>query len=168
MIRKHKKYSRPRKKFDKTRIEEENKLLERYGLKSKREIWKADARIDEIRRQAKKLITSSHEEQEKLFNKLRGMGFKIKNMADVLGLGKEDWLKRRLQSLVVEKKLARKAKQARQLIVHKHIAIDNEIINVPSYIVSVGEEDKIKIVKINKRLEDIAEKIKANKERKDE
>jgi small subunit ribosomal protein S4 len=165
MIRKHKRYSRPRKKFDKTRIEEENKLLEKYGLKSKREIWKADARIDEIRRQAKELITSSHEEQEKLFNKLRGMGFRIKNMADVLGLGKEDWLKRRLQSLVVEKKLARKAKQARQLIVHKHIAIDNEIINVPSYIVSVNEEDRIKIVKINKRLEDIAEKIKANKEK---
>lgn len=155
MIRKHKRYSRPRKKFDKARIEDENVLAEKYGLKNKREIWKADARIDNIRKQAKKLITSSPEEQEKLFEKLRGMGLKISKMADVLGLEKEDWLKRRLQSIIVEKKLARTAKQARQLIVHKHIAIDNKIVNVPSYAVSVEDEDKINIVKINKKLEEM-------------
>jgi len=155
MIRKHKRYSRPRKKFDKPRIEEENKLAEKYGLKNKREIWKADARVDDIRKQAKKLITSSREEQEKLFNKLKGMGFKIKNMADVLGLNKEDWLKRRIQSMVVEKKLARTPKQARQLIVHKHIAVAGNIVNVPSYIVPIDEENKLEIVKINKKIEEI-------------
>lgn len=152
MIRKHKRYSRPRKRFDKIRIEEENKLLERYGLKSKRELWKADARVDEIRKQAKNLITKNPEEQEKLFNKLRGLGFKIEKMADVLGLDKEDWLKRRIQSLVAEKKIARTSKQARQLIVHKHIALDNKIINVPSYIVPVDEENKIEVVKISKKI----------------
>lgn len=163
MIRKHKRYSRPRKKFDKTRIEDENKLVERYGLKNKREIWKADARVDDIRRQAKGLITSDAKEQEKLFEKLRGIGFKVSKMAEVLGLGKEDWLKRRLQSLVVEKRLARTAKQARQLIVHKHIAVNKNIINIPSYIVRVYEEDKIELVKLNKKLEDVAEKIKGGK-----
>lgn len=158
MLRKHKRYSRPRKAFDKPRIEDENRLLEKYGLKSKREIWKAEARIGDIRRQAKLLITSGMEEQEVLFNKLRKMGLKIESMADVLGLQKEDWLKRRLQSLVVEKHLATKPKQARQLIVHKHIAVAGNIINIPSYIVPVDEEGKLEIVKLNKRLEDIGKK----------
>jgi small subunit ribosomal protein S4 len=160
MIRKHKKYSRPRKRFDSARIAEENKLVERYGLKNKREIWKADARVDEIRNQAKKLITSDTEQQEKFFEKLRKMGFKIDMMADALGLQKEDWLKRRIQSLVVEKHLATKPKQARQLIVHKHIAIAGNIINVPSYIVPVDEENKIEIVKLTKRLEDMKKGVK--------
>jgi len=163
MIRKHKRYSRPRKKFDAIRIADENKLLEKYGLKSKREIWKAEARIDNIRKQAKKLITSNLEEQEKFFNKLKKMGLKVNKMADALGLGKEDWLMRRLQSLVVEKKLARTAKQARQLISHKHISVSGNIVNIPSYIVPVDEEDKIEIVKLSKRLEDVAEKLKENK-----
>jgi small subunit ribosomal protein S4 len=149
MIRKHKIYSRPRKLYDLVRIGEENKLVERYGLKSKREIWKAVSAIARIRRQAKMLITKSHEEQKILFNRLNKMGLKVNNIADVLGLGKEDFLKRRLQSIIVGK-IARTPKGARQLIVHKHIAINNKIINIPSYIVPVDEEDKIEIVRAAK------------------
>ena len=148
MIRKHKRYSRPRKMFDKVRIEEENEIVERYGLKNKREIWKADARIDDLRRQAKKLITSNTEQQEKFFEKLRKMGLRADKIDDVLSLGKEDWLKRRLQSILSEKKLAKTPKEARQLIAHKHVAIDGNIVNVPSYVVPVDEEDKITLVKV--------------------
>ncbi|MBM3233630.1 30S ribosomal protein S4 [Candidatus Pacearchaeota archaeon] len=158
MIRKHKRYSRPRKLYDKARIENENLLLKRYGLKSKREIWKAEAAVDRIRKQAKSLITSSKEEQEKLFEKLRKIGFDIKNTADALALNKENWLKRRLQSLVVEKKLARTPKEARQLIAHKHISIGGKRINIPSYIVPVDEEDKIEIKTVRKISEKNTEK----------
>jgi len=158
MIRKHKRYSRPRKLYDKARIENENLLLKRYGLKSKREIWKAEAAVDRIRKQAKSLITSSKEEQEKLFEKLRKIGFNIKNTADALALNKENWLKRRLQSLVVEKKLARTPKEARQLIAHKHISIGGKRINIPSYIVPVDEEDKIEIKTVRKISEKNTEK----------
>lgn len=145
MLRKHKIYSRPRKMYDKVRIQEENELVKKYGLKSKREIWKADAAIDKIRRQAKKLITANQKEQGKLFAKLRRMGFKVDNISDILGLNKENWLKRRIQSLLFEKKIAKTPKEARQLIAHKHVAINGNIVNVPSYIVPVEEEDKIKI-----------------------
>jgi len=116
MIRKHKKYSRPRKMYDKTRIEEENRLLERYGLKSKKEIWKAESAVDKIRGQAKSLITSSKEEQDKLIGRLNKIGLKVEKIADILALEKEDWLKRRLQSIIVEKRLAKTGKEARQLI----------------------------------------------------
>lgn len=149
MIRKHKIYNRPRKLYDKVRIEEENRLVEKYGLKSKREIWKAESAVDRIRRQAKILITRPLVEQEVLFNRLNKMGLKISKIADVLALSKEDLLKRRLQSVIIGK-IARTPKHARQLIVHKHIAIDKNIVNIPSYLVSVDDEDKIEIVKVAK------------------
>ena len=163
-IRKKKKYRRPRKLFDKLRIEEENELVKRYGLKNKKEIWKADAAIDRIRNQAKKLITAGPEEQEKLFSKLRKLGFKTEKIADVLDLEKEDWLKRRLQSILILKNMA-KPREARQLITHKHVLIDGKIVNIPGYIVNVDEESKIKVFKkVRKQLKgeekELLEKIK--------
>ncbi len=143
-IRKKKKYSSPRKVFDSTRIEEENKLIQKYGLKNKKEIWKANSAIEKIRNQAKKLITAEEEEKEKLFSKLNETGFDVEKIADILGLDKENWLKRRLQTIVYEKGLAKTPKEARQLIVHKHISIGGKIVNIPSYIVKVGEEGEIK------------------------
>tara|TARA_Y100000310_G_C20686881_1_gene819587 strand:- start:2800 stop:3366 length:567 start_codon:yes stop_codon:yes gene_type:complete len=145
-LKKRRKYSRPKKLYDKTRIEEENSLIKIYGLKNKEEIWKADAAIGRLRNRAKNLITASQEEQEKLFNRLKNMGFKVEKISDILGLDKEDWLKRRLQSVLVKKGFA-KPREARQLIVHKHVAINSNIINVPGYIVKVDEEEKIKVFK---------------------
>ncbi|MDO9580779.1 MAG: hypothetical protein Q7J06_09485, partial [Bacteroidales bacterium] len=51
-----KKFSRPLKPFDSNRIQMEKEISKKYGLKNKREIWKADAIITTIRSQAKKLI----------------------------------------------------------------------------------------------------------------
>ena len=146
MIRKHKKYSKPKKPFDTVRIKSENVIVERYGLKNKREVWRAKARLDTIRRRAKKLINESQEEQELFLNKLRAFGFKLDNTVDILALTEEDILNRRLQTLVLKKNIATTIKGARQLITHKKIAIDSRITNIPSYMVRVDEEDKIKIV----------------------
>ncbi len=144
--RKHKKYKKPRKIFDSARIKEESSLIKKYGLKNKREIWKADSAIGKIRRQAKLLLTKSVEEQEKFIGKLKTQGFEIENLADVLALDKEDHLKRRLQSVVVRKKMASTSGQARQFIVHKHITINDNIVNIPSYLVKTDEEDKINLI----------------------
>ncbi|MBU3913031.1 MAG: 30S ribosomal protein S4 [Nanoarchaeota archaeon] len=151
MIRKHKRYSRPRKAYDINRIGDENKLVARYGLKNKREIWKAEAKIDNIRGQAKTLITASQEEQQKLIDKLNKIGLNVGRIADILALKKEDWLKRRLQSVLIEKNLAKTPKGARQMIAHKHVAISGNIVNIPSYVVPVEEEDKIEIVRLKTR-----------------
>ena len=104
MKRQKKKYSKPRRPFDKVRIEEENLLKEKYGLKNKREIWKADAAIGRIRNLAKKLITESKEEQKAFVEGLQKKGFSATSIADALALDKEDWLKRRLQTIVHTKK----------------------------------------------------------------
>ena len=58
MIRKKNKFSWPRKLYDKNRISDENKLVEEYGLKNKKEIWKAEAKVKYFRNRAKFLITS--------------------------------------------------------------------------------------------------------------
>ncbi len=148
--RKHKKYRKPKKSYDRARIDEEDLLVKKYGLKNKTEIWKAESEISEIRRRAKELLTKSDEDSEKFIAKLNKQGFVVKNIADILALDKEDYLKRRLQSILVEKKIANSPRQARQFITHKHVTINNNAINIPSYIVPVDEENKINLRLVRK------------------
>jgi small subunit ribosomal protein S4 len=65
-------------------------------------------------------------------------------------LTKENWLERRLQTVVFKKGLAQSPKGARQMISHKHITIDKKIVNVPGYMVHVDEENKIEVIKAAK------------------
>jgi small subunit ribosomal protein S4 len=147
MIRKSKKYERPQKLYNKPRILKENKLIEIYGLKNKKEIWKADSKVKYFRDRAKILITAGEEEQKIFFNKLNKIGFKVDSVSDVLALEKEDLLKRRLSTIVWKKGIADSAKQARQYIVHKKIIIGKNVVNVPGYLVKVDEDKLIKLKK---------------------
>lgn len=145
MKRKHKQYSRPKRLFDKERIVEEGEIKEEFGLKNKKEIWKSESRVKSIREGAKKLISATPKEQKALFDRLKKMGLNVDSIADVLSLDKRDYLKRRLQSIVKNKKIVTTIKGARQLIVHKKIRVGANIIDSPSYIVSVDLEDKISL-----------------------
>lgn len=152
MKRKHKTYSKPKRPFDKVRIDEEAKIKKEFGLKNKREIWKAESKIKSIREKAKKLIPASPEEQKALFDKLKKIGLNVDSIADVLSLDKKDYLERRLQTVVVNKKLATTPKGARQLITHKKILVGGHVINSPSYTVPVDLEDKINLKQKSKKL----------------
>src|SRR3972149_3989776 len=147
MIRKKNKYSRPKKAFEITRIKEENALLKKYALKNKLEVWKSIAKIDYFRRRAKALAKSSSEEQQVLFNKLKALGLDVNAIADVLALKIEDLLERRLPTVVFKKGLAKTPQEARQMVVHKRILIGNKVINVPSYIVLIAEENSLSLKK---------------------
>jgi len=146
VIKKHKKYSRPRKLFDKTRIQEENKILGKYGLKNKKEIWRADSFIGNIRSQAKDFIPKSQSEQREFLDRLVKIGLitSTEQLDDVLALTKEDILERRLQTIVLRKNLAKTSREARQLITHRHIMLADRIITIPSQIISVEEEKDVK------------------------
>jgi len=144
-IRKKKQYTRPKKPYDKARIEEEKEITKRYGLKNKREIWKAESAIRRIRGLAKKLIRAEPEEQNKLIEKLKKEGFKVEKIADALALTKENWLERRLQTIVFKKGIIKTPKGARQMITHRHIKINKKVVNIPSYMVNVEEEGKIEL-----------------------
>jgi small subunit ribosomal protein S4 len=65
------------------------------------------------------------------------------NLDDVLDLTIEDFLKRRLQTIVQNQGLSKTLRQARQFIVHGHIAVNDNIVTVPSYLISLNEESFI-------------------------
>ncbi|OYT42390.1 MAG: 30S ribosomal protein S4 [Candidatus Altiarchaeales archaeon ex4484_43] len=144
------KYEKPQHPWKAERITQEGELCKKYGLKNKREIWKAKSIIGRFRQQARKLLGSSGEEAEKgkkkLLDKLNRLGImETRSIEDVLGLSVEDLLERRMQTMVYRKGFANTIKQARQIIAHGHILIGDNVVNVPGYIVSRDEEDKLRI-----------------------
>ncbi len=149
--KKRKTYTTPMQLYDKERIEEENKIVSKYGLKNKKEIWKVESRLAQFRRRAKNLIPKEEELKKEFFEKLNKLGLKVSSTADVLGLTKEDLLDRRLQTLVFKKGFASSVKQARQLIVHKHIRVGGVIVNAPSFWVTTQLENKIELIVPDKK-----------------
>ena len=170
MKKKHKSYSRPKRPFDKTRIVEEAEIKEKFGLKNKKEIWKSDSEIKSIREKAKKLISADVEEQQALYDRLRKKGFKVNSISDILSLTKEDYLKRRLQTVLVSKGIASTPKGARQLITHKKVLVGKKLVDSPAYIVPSELEDQItlKVKKVvPKKKEEKIEEVK-EEEKQDE
>jgi len=144
---------RPRKTYEGPRhpwrhdvLLHEMKLMGTYGLRNKRELWKAATIVRYYRHRARSLLAAPPEIREKeekaLIERLVKIGL-LKEGArldDVLNLKVEDLLERRLQTIVYRKGLARTLHEARQLIVHGHIAIGGRRIRAPGRIVTVDEE----------------------------
>ena len=128
MRRSRKKYETPRRPWDKARIDEEKKLMRLYGLRRKREIWRAEAIVRKYRRIARALIAKKDKKTERmLLDKLFKLGIlEAQSIDDVLGMTVENVLERRLQTVVWRRGLANTPKQARQLIVHGHITINGK------------------------------------------
>ncbi|MFH7903679.1 MAG: 30S ribosomal protein S4 [Candidatus Aenigmatarchaeota archaeon] len=148
MRRLKKKYEKPLKRWDKARIEYEKELMKKYGLRRKKEIWRAESIARKYRRIARQLIANPNKELEKqIMEKIRKYGFiNATKLDDLLNLTVEHILERRLQTIVYKKGFANTIKQARQLIVHGHIAINGRKVTFPSYLVPVEEEDKITLL----------------------
>ena len=106
---------------------------------------KLSKKIKAIREKAKALISADEKEKKIFFEKLRKMGFKVDSIGDVLSLNQKDYLRRRLQTVVADKKIAPTLKSARQMIAHKKIFVGGKNINSPSYLVPVEIENKITV-----------------------
>ena len=158
-------YSRPKKLYDRVRIDAENEIVKKYGLKNKKEIWKAKSFVSKLRKRAKDLIATQKEKQHTFFEKLNRMAISVSEISDVLGLTEENLLNRRLQSVLVKKKLARSPNQARQLIVHKNVIVGKNVVNIPSFLVTRDLEDKISLkikkVKIDEENKNSIEKMRS-------
>lgn len=146
------KYDTPSHPWQGTRIKEENEVLKKYGLKNKRELWKAQSLLRNYRRQARNLLArlrygdvQAEIEMKDLLSKLGNLGLLSDSatLDDVLALELEKLLERRLQTLVYLKGLAFTPKQARQLIVHGHTSIGARKVTVPGYLVKRNEEVSI-------------------------
>ena len=136
----------PRHPWRKDVLEQEMKLVGAYGLRNKRELWITATIVRRIRHRARSLLAAPKEVREKeekaLIIRLVKLGVLRENarLEDVLALKPEDLLERRLQTIVYRKGLARTIHEARQLIVHGHIAIAGRRIRSPGYLVTLDEE----------------------------
>lgn len=148
--RQRRKYAKPTHMWRMERIEREKALKEKYGLKNKREIWRAQATITRARTHAIRLQALSGVEADRekndLIERLNKVGLiKSNTLESILALTVEDLLERRLQTIVYRKGIAQTPKQARQLITHGNILIGDKSITIPRYPVKTGEEDIIRM-----------------------
>ncbi|MBA2268873.1 MAG: 30S ribosomal protein S4 [Thermoproteota archaeon] len=144
-----KNYNRPRSIWTSDQISSELYVVGSYGLRNKRELWKAQTEIARIRNQARALLSLSidvrHEKETQLLNYLSRLGLvsSSASLDDVLNLKIEDILERRLQTIIMKKSNLKSPYQARQLVVHGHVSLGNRKINLPGYLVKKEEETQI-------------------------
>jgi small subunit ribosomal protein S4 len=139
----------PRHPFNAERIEIEMKIAGEYGLRNKKEIWKAQTILRRYRQRARQMLALSeqerHKEETMLLEKLKKLAVipPVASLDHVLELQAQYFLNRRLQTIVYKLGLASTIQQARQFIVHGHISINGKRVNAPSYHVKRGEEERI-------------------------
>ena len=147
-----KRYSTPRHPWEKERIDYEKQIVIKYGLKNKRELWKAQAVLSSYRAQARTLQAKvryndpvAEKQFQLLLKKLDRLSLlgEGATLDDILALTIENILDRRLQTLVYQLNMATTMKQARQLITHGHIKVGDHVVTVPSLEVQKGVEDTI-------------------------
>ncbi|MCF7872079.1 30S ribosomal protein S4 [Candidatus Woesearchaeota archaeon] len=142
------KFETPRHPWQKDRIDFEKPLMKEYGLKNKREIWKAGSKLKNFKDTAKALVartdTQSEKERTQLVTKLKSLNLITSNDFDeILGLELNQLLDRRLQTILFKKGLARSVQQARQMITHKHVTVNGKMITAPGYLIRLNEENSI-------------------------
>lgn len=143
------KYSKPGHPWQKERIGRENSLKEEYGLKNKKELWKHDSLLKALKEQTKDLIKRTDKqadiERKLLMDRLVKLNLlpPESKLEKILELKLENILDRRLQTMLVKKGFARTINQARQFVVHGHVTIKGQMVDVPSYILTLEEESNI-------------------------
>ena len=137
------------------RIEEEHTLKDQYGLKrvgGMKEIWRERSALRRHRQLAMKLIgrvdtSEGHfkREKEEFLDSMQRKGLisEDADLDDVLQISVENMLDRRLQSQVYYKGFAPSMRAARNMIVHGHIVLGNQKMNVPGYHVLRSQEADI-------------------------
>jgi len=142
-------YRRPRMIWTTDQLNAELYIMGSYGLRNKRELWKAQTEVARIRNQARALLALSTEaraeKEKRLLNFLSRLGLAKEGatLDDILNLKAEDLLERRLQTLVMKKSGAKSPYQARQVVSHGHVSIGNRKVNIPGYLVRTEEESQI-------------------------
>jgi len=146
-----KSYHRPRRIWTTDQLNAELYILGSFGLRNKRELWKAQTEVARFRNQARALLSlateARTEKESRLLKSLNRLGLvnESASLDDVLNLKIEDLLERRLQTIVMKKAGTKSPHQARQVVVHGHVSIGDRIVNLPGYIVKKEEEDLIRL-----------------------
>jgi len=145
-------YEPPRRPFEKERLDQEMKLLGEYGLRCKREIWRAQLALAKVRSAARKLLTLDEKDPKRIFEgdalirRLTRFGILAddeKLLDDVLRLSTQRFLERRLQTKVYKLNYAKSIHHARVLIRQRHIRVGKQLVDSPSFMVRSESEGHI-------------------------
>jgi small subunit ribosomal protein S4 len=142
-------YRRPRMIWTADQLNTELYIMGSYGLRNKRELWKAQTEVARIRNQARALLALSTEaraeKEKRLLNFLNrlNMAKEEATLDDILNLKVEDLLERRLQTIIMKKSGTKSPYQARQVVSHGHVSIGSRKVNIPGYLVRADEESQI-------------------------
>ena len=155
--KKKKSYETPRHPWQEARMAAEVELIKAYGLRNKKEVWKAASMLRMYRSEARNLLAKVAESKEgeleghlktqsdEMLTKLIRYGI-IKpdsNIDDILSLKTENILERRLQTQVLRLGLARTILQARQFITHGHVSVNGRKATVPGMLITREDEMSI-------------------------
>ncbi|XP_048633398.1 40S ribosomal protein S9-2 isoform X1 [Brassica napus] len=155
-------FKKPRRPYEKERLDAELKLVGEYGLRCKRELWRVQYTLSRIRNAARELLTLDEKNPRRIFqgeallrrmNK-NGLLDESQNKLDyVLALTVENFLERRLQTIVFKSGMAKSIHHARVLIRQRHISltcvknlcfrVGRQLVNIPSFMVKVESQKHI-------------------------
>eukprot|EP01013_Petalomonas_cantuscygni_P013618 TRINITY_DN2806_c0_g2_i1.p1 TRINITY_DN2806_c0_g2~~TRINITY_DN2806_c0_g2_i1.p1 ORF type:complete len:194 (-),score=44.46 TRINITY_DN2806_c0_g2_i1:473-1030(-) len=141
-------YSAPRRAYEKERLDRELKLCGEFGLRCKREIWRVQRVLGKLRSAARFLLTLPENDVRRnvqgaaILRRCERYGLltdeKAKKLDYVLALTVPEFLERRLQTVVFKQGLAKSVHHARCLIFQRHVAVNRQVVNVPSFLVRSG------------------------------
>lgn len=142
-----KKYDKPTLMWDRERIEEQHKFIQNYGLRNLKEVWIAESELRRIRRNVREVLSGRATEKVGKEIIARLVRYSIvgtgATLDDLLIIDLDSILKRRLQTIIATRGMAKSPRQARQLITHGFISINGKRVKSPGYLVSSIEENKI-------------------------
>ncbi|CAD6494640.1 MAG: 30S ribosomal protein S4 [Candidatus Argoarchaeum ethanivorans] len=146
-----KSYETPKHPWQKERIAGEVDFIKTYGLRNKKEVWKAHTILKKYRQAAMRLLAetakgevSTHIKRETndILTRLKKYGILSEegSLDAVLALEVPSILERRLQTQAHKQGITRTKRQARQFVVHGHVAVNGCKITVPGYMLTKDEE----------------------------
>ena len=145
-------FRKPKRPFEKERLDGEMKIVGEYGLKNKREVWRVNYALAKIRTAARNLLTLDEKSESRIFQgdallrRMMRLGMLLENerkLDYVLGLTSAKIMERRLQTKVFKLGLAKSIHHARTLIRQRHIRVGKQICDIPSFLVRVDSEKHI-------------------------
>merc|ERR1711879_750007 len=145
-------FRKPKRPFEKERLDAEMKIIGEYGLKNKREVWRTQYALSRIRTAARTLLTLDEKDEARIFQgeallrRMTRLGLLLENerkLDYVLGLTTAKIMERRLQTKVFKLGLAKSIHHARCLIRQRHIRVGKQICNIPSFVVRLDSEKHV-------------------------